>query len=119
MFYAYIEASPLTVTSAYELIEYFGGFTSWYTAYIIPPDENTNTLSTVQFIIIFKQKVWYFINYYVREVKAGEISAVGQGAQAALACLTLNVSVEDALKATCATDIYCSEPIQIFEIPIL
>lgn len=119
LLYAYAGKHSLNdVHSSWSLIEYFSSFNTWLTTeiYIDDSDENKDLLQRCQFLLILKDKVWHFSDFYTREIEDGEYTSIGSGSQAALACMSLNCTIEDAIKATCSVDIYCSLPSKIIEI---
>ncbi len=122
MFYAYTERHSLgEINSTMSLIEYFSKFNNWIHQIIIPDEEKMgNPLQRCQFVLIINGKIWYFADFYTREISEGEFTALGSGSQAASACMQLNddVTVEEAINATCKVDIYCSAPIKMIEIKL-
>lgn len=119
LLYAYLEKNSLSqVESAIELADFFKDFAEWAAKYLELHPEKPGTLYGSQFIIVIYENAWIFNNYYIRNLKEGDFSAIGAGAQAGLACMYIGASVEEALEAVCKVDIYCSEPIKIFEIGI-
>lgn len=119
MFYAYVENFPMfNIKSAFELITYFFKFSTWLDENLKSlPDEN-NPLSLCQFLIVIKDRVWIFTDYYVRELETGEFFCAGSGSKSAIPCMKLEIPIEKVLSITCQTDLYCSEPVKIYEIPI-
>lgn len=119
MLYAYIEEnSILEVNKSIELINYYRKFSDWIADILQDEDDKINPATTCQFIIIIKDKVWQFVNYYVREINIGEYASIGSGSQTALACTKLSNSMVDIIKAVCSTNTHCSEPIKIIEIKL-
>lgn len=120
LLYTYAEKNSLTeVMSAWSLVEYFKNFQEWITNEIYCEAENNkNLLERCQFVIICNKRVWQFTDFYVRELEIDEYTSVGCGSQAALACMSLNISIEEALTAVCKVDSFCSLPINIFEIKL-
>lgn len=120
MLYTYSEKYSLkNVNTNMAIIEYFSEFSSWLKELVdLESDDKVNPLALCQFIIINDNKLWQFINYYVREINEGEYVAIGSGSQSALTCTRLSNSIEDILKAVCSTNIYCGLPLKLMEIDI-
>lgn len=114
LLYTYLERFSLSsITNSFELVEFFREFSEWATKYLEVPPDKTSLISLCQFILIINEDVWFFSDYYTRKIENGEYYAIGAGSPAAFACMHVGASVEDALKAVCKVDIYCSEPIEV------
>lgn len=119
MLCAYAEENSLKeINTAMNLIKYFYKFNEWIMEIVTEEADMKmpSPLQRSQYILIIDGRIWYFAGFYVREINEGEFHTIGSGSQAAAACMNLGVTIEEALKATCKVDIYCSEPIKILEI---
>lgn len=122
LFFAFAEKHSeelLEITGSYDLVKYFNEFSKFIKE--LSEDlgsENIAPLVSAQFILVINSTVWYFNNFYIREILENESSAIGSGIQPALACLTFTKSIDEVLKAVCKVDIYCSEPTKVIEINI-
>lgn len=117
IFYAYLEKYSIEdITTSLELIEYFSEF-SMYVKEIVKEDENkVNPISLCQFILVIKDKIWIFSDFFVRELKEDENYAIGSGTKVAMACMNLTTSTKKILEAVSEVDLYCSKPFNIIEI---
>jgi hypothetical protein len=119
LFYSYSERYSLQeIRYSMELCDYFSEFLDWCCKYFGSEDEANETFESSQFLLLIGRKVWFFSNYFVKEIAPGEFQAIGNPIEAASACMLLGVTVEEALKATCRVNIYCSEPLHIIEIDL-
>ncbi|NQU99173.1 MAG: hypothetical protein HQ538_00385, partial [Parcubacteria group bacterium] len=64
-------------------------------------------------IIVYKNKIFEIENFYVHEVRT--YTAIGVGEAYALTALNLGMNIREAIKVTCKTTVWCSEPIKIIE----
>jgi len=93
------------------IIEWFSEFQEW----ALKKDKSFSQDKT-EFLVVFKNKVFDFFNYNVREVKKYE--AIGAGMDYALTALYLEKSVAEAIEVSCELSIYCEKPINIIEVKI-
>ena len=117
LFYAYVDKNPLdNIIEAYELIEYFTQFNKWTKDIMNEVTEDLYIISSVQFLLIIKEKVWEFNNFYIRELKDGEITSIGSGADQLLCCMELTDSLIEGIRIVCKYNVHCSEPLNIIEV---
>ena len=121
LFFAYIEKYPINhVNISIDLIEYFSQFYTWASE-IISSTGNIENISEIlgssQFIIIIKNDIWQFNNFYIRKIdKVNDYMVIGSGSTPALVALELGLSVVEALEIACKNNIYCSTPINYINI---
>lgn len=117
LFYSYLEKNTLdSIQTSIDVVEFFREFNEWCLRYIEPSGDKDSLLSLCQFLLVIKDSVWFFSNFYTRKLETEEYYAIGAGSQAAFACMHVGATVEDSLKAVCRVDIYCSEPLEVYEI---
>lgn len=121
LFFAYIEKYSVdNIVMPIDLIEYFSQFYNWASE-IISSTGNVENLSEIlgssQFIIIIKNNIWQFNNFYIRKIdKINDYMVIGSGSTPALVALELGFSVMEALEIACKNNIYCSTPINYIKI---
>lgn len=118
LFYAYTERVPINnIQIASDLVEYFIEFNKWAKNIIQEfAADDTHVISAAQFLLVINNKVWEFNNFYIREVKVGEMSSIGSGADQLICCMELTESITKAMEIVCKYNIHCSEPLNIVEI---
>lgn len=79
-------------------------------------DSNDCKLDNSNFIIVFNKKIFYFQNWFVREIK--DYYADGAGRDFALSALYIGMPVRTAIETACHLSIYCEKPINIIEIKL-
>lgn len=119
LLHSYVEINSMkSISSNYQINEYFSEFYNWTEEITKKVEDKDTIFNGSQHIIIIGNKIWEYSNHYVRELQEGELIAIGSGTSHALGCLSIGHSIEDALIATCRSNLYCSEPIEIFEIKL-
>lgn len=114
LFYAYVEKNTIDhIDQSNELVEYFKNFNLWVKDIIMPFTDDPQVISSTQFILIINNKVWEFNSFYIRELKIGEITSIGSGADQLLCCMELTSSLKKAIVALCKFNLHCSEPLDI------
>jgi len=69
------------------------------------------------YLFIFETSAYcIFSSGHIEEIKENEYEAIGAGFQEAKTALYLGHTIEEALKATCANNTVCMEPITIYKI---
>ncbi len=93
------------------IIDFFNEFLGYLRGTMGSPAIN---LDNTNYLIVFKRRIFFFHNFYIREIK--DYYAIGAGRDFALAALYLGQSVRKALEAACHLSVYCEKPITIFEL---
>lgn len=119
LLYAFSERHPMDdITESVQLAEYFQAFNKWVKSLIEDFTDEISVVASCQYLIVIKDNVWEFMNFYIRKLEIGEISAIGAGSDSLLSCMLLTDSLEEGIKAVCEHNIHCSEPLDSIEIDI-
>lgn len=94
--------SPLS-DSEKDILDFFVEFVSWKSG------KSTSTCLDNQYLLIYKNKAFHIHNFLVLEVD--NFSAIGAGADFALAALYLDKTPYEAVKVACDLSCYVAEPI--------
>jgi ATP-dependent protease HslVU (ClpYQ) peptidase subunit len=93
---------PIAATER-DVLEFFTEFVDW------KKDKGSAPTLNNQYLLIFENKAFFIHNFLVLEVD--KYSAIGAGADYALAALYLDKSPAEAVKVSCDLSCYVSEPI--------
>lgn len=100
---------PLSATER-DVLEFFVEFVNW------KKDKSSSSVLNNSYLIAIEGKVFHIQNYMVLEVD--KYSAIGAGADYALAALYLGSSAEKAVKVACDLSCYVAEPVITYAMDI-
>lgn len=98
--------------SADSIVAFMTEFLQWYRTQIGDAAKMLENMT----LIVYKGKVFYFNNYFCREVT--DYYAVGAGMDFALTALCLGHTVEKALEVACELSVFCEKPLNIIEVEL-
>lgn len=99
-----------------DIILFFERFHNWSRERLEGFNESIANIVSIEYLIASNGKLWEFTNFYLRKAETKELLAIGSGSSQAFACSELTDSLQEIVKAVCKHNIYCSEPIEVFEI---
>lgn len=98
---------PIAATER-DVLEFFMEFVEW------KKDKSSQPTLGNHYLLIYENKAFYIQNFLVLEVD--QYSAIGAGADYALAALYLDKSPSEAVKVACDLSCYVSEPILTYTV---
>ncbi len=111
MMYLFCETNKPAGSRKRDILEFLVQFNEWM------KKKNTDFSPYNSFLIVFGEKAyWITPDLMIQEIK--DYCAIGSGMEYAKAGLHLGKSVKDSIKIACELTIYCSEPIEIFEVKL-
>ena len=102
----FLETNKLKTPEERELVRFFKEFESW----LKKETGDNEGINNNAFIVVFKNKAFYFDSFYIREII--DYWAIGSGSIWALPTLEMGHSVETAVEMACKFDLYCSSPVK-------
>jgi len=108
LLHIYAKGNVPLAASEEAIIVYFNEFSEWKKA------KTDNAKIENQYLLVLNKKVFYFYDFFCKEILKYE--AIGAGMDYALAALYLGHSAQKAVKTACELSIYCEEPIQIIKV---
>src|SRR5882762_1581094 len=104
LLYLYCATHKPSGSTELDIVNFFSDFTDWYRKKL----GNGGIKLEGEFLIVFQGKVYYIIEFCIREVF--NTYAIGAGRDFALAALSLGASPEKAVEVACDLSIYCEQP---------
>ncbi len=109
MMYLFCETNKPAGSRKRDILEFLVQFNEWMRK------KNSDYSPYNSFLMVFKDKAfWITPDLLVQEVK--DFCAIGSGMEYTKAGLHLGKTVKESIKIACELTIYCSEPIEMFEV---
>lgn len=112
LFHLFCNTHKPSSATELSLTHFFSEFLAWYRIQVGNTAQNLENV----YLVVFERAVYYFDNFYVRQVR--DHFAIGAGRDFALAALYMGNMVDDAVKIACELSVLCEEPVNLIEIPL-